>query len=162
MFGARAVKTHWKESDMIEGRIVTAGLMFAIFTSAVGIALIYFPEGARMLPLVVGIPGVILSAIQLVSELRRKESKPISPEMRAGEIKMIIWFFSFASTIILLGFTYGSPVMIAAYLHLAAKEKWYTVLIGAALAWSVLEFVFTRGIGIVLYEGIIPPMFVVY
>jgi hypothetical protein len=147
---------------MVEGRIVTAGLMFAIFSTAVGIALIYFPEGARMLPLVIGIPGVFLSAIQLVSELRRKDNKPIPPDVRAGEIRMVIWFGGFASVIILLGFTYGSPIMIAAYLHFAAKEKWYTVLIGAAIAWSVLEFVFTRGIGIVLYEGIIPPMFVVY
>jgi hypothetical protein len=147
---------------MVEGRIVTAGIMFAIFVSAVSIALIYFPEGARMLPLVVGIPGVLLSGIQLVSEIRRKDNKKISPEVRAGEFRMVGWFGTFAAVILLLGFTYGSPVMIAAYLYLAAKEKWYTVLIGAALAWTVLEFVFTRGIGIVLYEGYIPPMFISY
>lgn len=147
---------------MLEGRIVTAGVMLAIFVTAVTIALIYFPEGARMLPLVVGIPGSILAAIQLVSELRRSDEKKISPEIRAGEIRMVIWFGTFAAVILLLGFTYGSPVMIAAYLYIAAKEKWHTVLIGAALAWVVLHFVFTQGIGIVLYEGIIPPMLMGY
>jgi len=147
---------------MLEGRIITAGIMLAIFVTAVGIALIYFPAGARMLPLVVGIPGIILAAIQLVNELRRTNGKPTSPEVRAGEIRMIIWFGAFATVILLLGFTYGSPVMIAAYLLIAAKEKWYTVLIGAALAWVVLEFVFARGIGIVLFEGILPPMFMGY
>ena len=143
---------------MLEGRIITAGVMLAIFVTAVGIALIYFPASARMLPLVVGIPGIILSAIQLVSELRRTDEKKVSQEIRAGEIRMVIWFGAFAAVILLLGFTYGSPIMIAAYLHFQAKEKWYTLLIGAALAWVVLEFVFTRGIGIVIFEGIIPPM----
>lgn len=147
---------------MLEGRIVTAGIMLALFVSAVGIALIYFPAGARMLPLVVGIPGVILAAIQLVSELRRTDGKRTTPEVRAGEIRMVIWFAVFAAVIFLLGFIYGSPLLIAAYLHVQAKEKWYTTLIGAALAWVILEFVFSRGIGIVLFEGIIPPMLIVY
>ena len=77
---------------MLEGRIVTAGLLLAIFVTAVTIALIYFPEGARMLPLVVGIPGIILAAIQFVSELRGSDEKKISPEIRAGEIRMVIWY----------------------------------------------------------------------
>ena len=147
---------------MLEGRIVTAGIMFAIFVTAVTIALLYFPEGARMLPLVIGIPGVILSAIQLVSELRKSDSEQASPEVRAGEIRMVVWFGSFATVLLLLGFEYGSPVLIAAYLSIAAKEKWYTVLIGAVLVWAILHFVFTVWIGIVLYEGYIPPMFIGY
>lgn len=147
---------------MLEGRIVTAGVMLAIFVTAVGIALIYFPAGARMLPLVVGIPGIILSAIQFVSELRQTDAKQISPEVRAGEIRMIVWFAAFAAVIFLLGFIYGSPLLIAAYLQIQAKEKWYTTVLGALLAWVILEFVFSRGIGIVLYEGMIPPMFMGY
>ncbi len=162
MSGVRAVRPLWRFLKVLEGRIITAGVTLAIFVTAVAIALIYFPAGARMLPLVIGIPGIILSAIQLVSELRRKDAEQISPEIRAGEIRMVIWFGAFASTIILLGFVYGSPVMIAAYLQFAAKEKWYTVLLGAALAWVILQYVFMRGIGIVLYEGIIPPYFTVY
>ena len=147
---------------MLEGRIVTASVMLAIFVTAVGIALIYFPAGARMLPLVVGIPGVVLSAIQLVNELRRTDAKQISPEVRAGELRMVLWFGIFAAVVFLLGFIYGSPLLIAAYLHVQAKEKWYTTLLGALLAWVILEFVFSRGIGIVLYEGMIPPMFMGY
>jgi hypothetical protein len=145
---------------VLEGRIITAGVILAIFVTAVVIAFTYFPAGARMLPLVIGIPGIILSAIQLATELRQKDAKRISPEVRTGEIRMIIWFGAFAAVILLLGFTYGSPVAIAAYLYVQAKEKWYTILIGAALAWVILEFVFSRGIGIVLYEGILPPMFI--
>lgn len=147
---------------MLEGRIVTAGVMLAIFVTAVAIALIYFPEGARMLPLVVGIPGIVLSALQLVNELRQTDPKRVSPDVRAGEIRMVIWFGVFASVVFLLGFIYGSPLLIAAYLHVQAKEKWYTTVLGALLAWVILEFVFSRGIGIVLYEGMIPPMFMGY
>jgi hypothetical protein len=147
---------------MLEGRIVTAGVMLAIFVTAVAIALIYFPASARMLPLVVGIPGILLSALQFVNELRQTDPKKVSPEVRAGEIRMVIWFGVFAATILALGFIYGSPLLIAAYLHVQAKEKWYTTLLGALLAWVILEFVFSRGIGIVLYEGMIPPMFMGY
>ena len=142
-----------------EGRIVTAILMLAIFSTAVAIALIYFQPGARMLPLVIGIPGIILSAIQLLAELRKTDVKAVPDEIRHGEVKMLIWFGVFAAGIYLFGFIYGSPLLIAAYLHFQAKEKWYTTLIGGVLAWLVLEFVFARGIGIVLYEGYIPPMF---
>ena len=73
---------------------------------------------------------------------------------------MVLWFGAFAGVVLLLGFLYGSPLLIAAYLHFASKEKWYTTLIGGLLAWAVLEFVFVRGIGIVIYEGYLPPMFI--
>ena len=147
---------------MLEGRIVVSGVIFAIFVSAVVIALVYFAPGARMLPLVIGVPGVILSAIQLIAELRRTGAKKISPQVRRGEVIMVIWFGVFAAGIVAFGFKLAGPVLIAAYLLIAGRERWYTALIGAVLAWLILEFVFEQFIGILLFEGFVPPMLLWY
>jgi hypothetical protein len=147
---------------MLEGRIVVTGVILAIFITAVAIALVYFPAGTKLLPLTIGIPGIILTAIQLYAELQNKDPKVIEPEIRRGEIVMVIWFAVFAAVIVALGFIYGAPLMIAAYLLFAAKEKWYTALIGAVLAFVLLDYIFQEFIGVILWEGIIPPMLMGY
>lgn len=147
---------------MFEGRIAIAGVILAIFVTAVTIALIYFPEGTKLLPLTIGIPGIILSSYQFIAELRDTKPKIVPPEIRRGEIIMVLWFAAFVTVIAALGFVYGSPLMIAAYLLIAAKEKWYTALIGAVLAYLLLEYVFQSFIGVILFEGLIPPMLAGY
>jgi hypothetical protein len=52
---------------LINGRILMALVMFLIFATMVGIALGY-PAQARFMPLVVGIPGIALTLIELVRE----------------------------------------------------------------------------------------------
>ena len=59
---------------MVEGRTLTAAIMFAIFAVMVGLSLTY-PADARFLPLVIGIPGLLLSALQLAIELRAKPDR---------------------------------------------------------------------------------------
>jgi len=147
---------------MLEGRIITAGFMLALFVTAVAIALIYFSPGARTLPLVIGIPGILLSAIQLISELRNPSDKEFSAERRRAEVVMILWFFGFVVSVILFGFVIASPIMVAAYMLIATEEKWLTAIIGAVLVWVVMDIVFERLLGLVLFEGLIPPMFGFY
>lgn len=139
---------------MPEGRIVISGLMLGIFVAMVGMAFTFAP-GARMLPLVIGIPGVILTAMQFYTELRSKESKRASSEHVKREMTMIGWFLIFVVGILCFGFIYGAPVLIASYLYFSWKEKWYTALISMALAYVVLNFVFQEFIGIILFEGLI-------
>lgn len=54
---------------MNSGKIFMSAVMLAIFVVMVGIATQY-PSQARFMPLVVGIPGIVLCAIQLFLELR--------------------------------------------------------------------------------------------
>jgi hypothetical protein len=143
---------------MIEGRIITAGVMLALFVTAVAIALMYFAPGARTLPLVIGIPGILLSAIQLISELRNPSDKEFSAETRRKELIMVLWFFGFVVSVILFGFVIASPIMVAAYMLLATREKWLTAIIGAVLVWVIMYLVFERMLGLILFEGLIPPM----
>lgn len=56
--------------SIFTGRVLMALVMFLIFTTLVGIALEY-PAQARFMPLVVGIPGIALTLLELVREIRR-------------------------------------------------------------------------------------------
>src|SRR5687767_9167549 len=138
----------------IDGRILTAGLMVVIFLAMVLMALTYAP-GARTLPLVIGIPGIILASIQLFAELRDKNPRRIEDEQRRREVAMFGWFLLFVGACLAFGFTYGGTAMLAIYLWLSWRERWYTILISAALLWAVLYVVFERLLGLVLFEGLI-------
>ncbi len=56
---------------MNSGKIFMSAVMLSIFAVMVGIATQYPPQ-ARFMPLVVGIPGIVLCAIQLFLELRAR------------------------------------------------------------------------------------------
>jgi hypothetical protein len=139
---------------MVEGRTLTAGIMVAIFATMVGVGLTYAPD-ARFLPLVIGVPGLVLSAVQLVVELRTKPDKEFTPEDRRAEWKMYAWFVFFVVGIILFGFPYAGPIMVAIYLHFSWREKWYVSLGSAVFAWAVLYGVFEYVLGLPLFEGLI-------
>lgn len=54
----------------LNGRLLMALLMLLIFSTMVGISLTYPPQ-ARFMPLVVGIPGIGLTLLELVREILR-------------------------------------------------------------------------------------------
>jgi hypothetical protein len=143
---------------MVEGRTLTAGIMVAIFATMVGVALTYAPD-ARFLPLVIGVPGLVLSVVQLAVELRTKPDKEFTAADRRAEWKMFAWFVFFVVGIILFGFPYAGPTMVAIYLHFSWREKWYVSLGSAFFAWAVLYGVFEYVLGLPLFEGLIVQWF---
>jgi hypothetical protein len=143
---------------MVEGRTVTAGIMLAIFILMVGLALTY-PAESRILPLVIGIPGVILSGIQFVTELRTKDGPQTTTAERRAEVRMVGWFVFFVVGIILFGFPYAGPLMVAIYLRLSWREKWYVTLAAAVFAWAILYGVFEEVLGLPLFEGLVVQYF---
>ena len=139
---------------MVEGRTLTAGIMVAVFVTMVGLALTY-PQDARFLPLVIGIPGLVLSIVQLFTELRARPEPAVTPEEHRREGRMFAWFFVFVGSLVLFGFLYAGPALVAAYLYFSGKERWYVALIAAAFAWAVLYGVFEQFLGLPLFEGLI-------
>ena len=141
---------------MVEGRVVVAGIMLLIFAVMVGFALT-FPGEARFLPLVIGVPGLVLSLAQFVIELRGKEpdEKAYTAADRMAELKMFAWFAVFIFGIILFGFPYAGPIIIALYLHFSWGEKWYVSLGAAAFSWAILHGVFDYVLGLPLFEGLV-------
>ena len=139
---------------MLEGRLFVSGLMVAIFAIAVGLSFTYAPD-ARFLPLVIGIPGLILSLAQLVKELREKSVPVVTTEEHVREVRMFAWFFLFVAGLVLFGFPYAGPLLVAAFLYFSGGEKWYVAAAAAVIAWAILYGVFERFLGLPLFEGLV-------
>lgn len=139
---------------MLEGRILISAIMVAIFATAVGLAFTYDPDAGRM-PLVIGIPGLLLSAVQLVKELRQKDTHLFTPDIRRKEVQMLLWFVSFVAGLILFGFLYAGPTLVATYLYLRGREKWYVALAGGAFTAVVLYGIFEQFLGLPLFDGLV-------
>jgi hypothetical protein len=139
---------------MLEGRILVSVIMVVVFAIAVGLSFTYAPE-ARLLPLVIGIPGLLLSVVQLVKELRERGIPVITPHEHTREWRMFAWFFSFVGGLVLFGFPYAGPLLVAAFLYFSGGEKWYVAVTAAIIAWSILYGVFERFLGLPLFEGLL-------
>lgn len=142
---------------IFEGRIVISVVMLAIFASMVFYALT-FPPDARFLPWVIGIPGLLFCIAQLVIELRREPPEPRAPAERRREFKMFAWFVAIIVGILLFGFVYAGPVLIAAYLYFDWNERPLTVLVSALVAFGIFYGIFERALELYLFEGFIPRM----
>ena len=139
---------------MLEGRILVSVIMVVVFATAVALSFTYAPE-ARLLPLVIGIPGLILSVVQLIKEMRERGIPVVTSDERVREIQMFAWFVGFVGGLVLFGFPYGGPVLVAAYLYFSGGEKWYVAAIAAIVAWAILYGVFERFLGLPLFEGLV-------
>ena len=139
---------------MLEGRILVSAIMVVIFAGAVLLSFSYAPD-ARFLPLVVGIPGLLLSAAQLVTELRAHPGIKILPEEHRREVRMFAWFLGFVAGLVLFGFLYAGPALVAAYLIVAGRERWYMALGAAVLTWAILYGIFERFLGLPLFDGLV-------
>jgi len=139
---------------MLEGRILVSGIMVVVFATAVLLAFTYAPD-ARFLPLVIGIPGLLLSCVQLIKEVRERP-EPVAPaEERRREVKMFAWCIGFVGALVLFGFLYAGPALVAAYLYFSGREKWYMAVAAAVFAWAVLYGIFEWFLGLPLFEGLL-------
>ena len=139
---------------MLEGRILVSGIMVVVFATAVLLSFTYAPD-ARFLPLVIGIPGLLLSAAQLIKELRDHPEIVIVPEERRREARMFAWFVTFVGGLVLFGFLYAGPALVAAYLFFSGRERWYMALGAAFVTWAILYGIFERFLGLPLFDGLI-------
>lgn len=140
---------------MVEGRVLTAGIMLTFFVVVNLIALTQYEGETRLMPLVVGIPGLLLATVQFVTELRSKGGERLSPELRRATARMFGWFFAFLAGIILFGFPYAGPLLVAAYLRFSWHERWVVCLGAGAFAWAVLYGLFEHFLGLPLFEGLV-------
>ena len=139
---------------MLEGRILVSGIMVVVFATAVLLSFTYAPD-ARFLPLVIGIPGLLLSSVQLIKEMRERPEPVAPPEERRREVRMFAWCIGFVGALVLFGFLYAGPALVAAYLYFSGRERWYVALAAALFAWAVLYGIFEWFLGLPLFEGLL-------
>lgn len=148
---------------IMNGRVLTALVMLSIFVIMTVMAF-DFPSKGRLMPLMVGIPAIILGFVQLVLEYRAvAATDTVPPEKEKsekgkdnkGEVQMIIWTFLFFIGILGFGFVYASPVLVFSFLYFGSKESLKTSLISGAATWAVIYITFVKSFQIPLFGGLI-------
>ena len=148
----------------------------ALFTTtlAVGLAVAVYtakdwPVETRMLPWVLGIPGLLLALIQLTLDLRARgrieetvaadlidlpadRSLPPDVVMRRASA-FYGWFLGLIAGVWLFGFFIAVPVFVFLYLFLRAQEKWWSALIYTAAILAFLWLVFERILRVLWPQG---------
>lgn len=140
------------------GRIAVSAVMLAIFAVMVAMATAYPPD-SRFLPLVIGLPGTVLCAIQLaidVGAARREGGRRLKAEERiqlrsAGVL--FLWLVLFMVAILLLGFLYAMPLMLFAFLRLNQRESTKLSAILAMGGLVGMWFVFDVMLRLPLHTG---------
>lgn len=156
-------------------------VMLAIFSTMVGIATQY-PEGARFMPFVVGIPGIALCVLQLALDAVRaydgqllrifqtapKAGKPAEsvevdePDFgrhtAQRELRMWAYVVAFVAGILAVGFYVSIPIMLVTFLRREAQSSWRSALLLGLGATVVLYLMFGIILQIRLHAGFLTPL----
>ena len=151
---------------LMNGRVLTAIVMLGIFLIMTLLAL-DFPTKAKLMPLLIGIPAVLLGLVQLIIEYRavaqelaeggkQADAEKEGKEGKKDEKQMIMWITVFFITILSLGFIYASPILVFSFLYFGSKESLKIALISSASTWLLMFIIFVEWFKISLFEGLIP------
>jgi hypothetical protein len=141
--------------------VLLSAFMLAVFAAMSAIAFTY-PAESRLLPLVVGIPGIVLCTGQLLVDLQRyaRHRRQSGGELEAGlpprrQEALLGWFVAFVVGILLLGFPLGGPALVFAFMYWDQGER--PIIAGAAALGLMLFLygVFRRVLGLTLFEGLL-------
>ena len=125
--------------------------MIVVFTAAIVVAS-GFKSEARVMPMLVAGPGLAFSVFQLVSELRRPEYREA---LSRRELQVGLWFLATTLMIILFGFAWGAPVMVAVYFHFILREKAIVSAAATLVCILLLDVLLNRMMDAQLFEGLV-------
>lgn len=158
---------------LLNGRVLFTLLMLTVFVTMVVVAL-GFPPDSRFAPLVIGIPGIVLTLGQLIADFldtrrsppgKRREPGLTQAKAQAGatpagsvvkrELVMFAYVFGLVAGVVLFGFWIAIPVFILVFLRLHERESWSFTLLLTAAGTAVLYLVFDRMLSIILHDGFV-------
>ena len=144
---------------LLSGQLLTAVVMLAIFVTMSLMAL-GFPEKARLMPLMIGIPGSVLALVQVLRELRTAIDKAVEADeeqwqARRNERHMFIWMLLFFFGFLGFGFIYAAPLLVFGFLRIGMKESLTIGVISAVATWAVLYGLFETAFQIQLFNGLL-------
>ncbi len=133
---------------LLSGQVLTAVAMLAIFVTMSVMAL-GFPEKARLMPLMIGIPGSVLALVQVLRELRTAIDKAVQADEEQGQTRrnerhMFIWMLLFFFGFLGFGFVYAAPLLVFGFLRIGMKESLTIGVISAVATWAVLYGLFEK------------------
>jgi hypothetical protein len=137
-------------------------VLVAVFAYAAVTALGY-PEEARLLPLAVALPGLLLALVQVALSLRpparvdavpADELESLSPAERTRRTAEIAgWILGIFAAVYLVGFQIAVPLAAIAYLRVMARESWLLSVVVAAMCWGLVFGIFDRVLHVPLPTG---------
>jgi hypothetical protein len=153
-----------------DGRTATTAVMLAIFVGACLLSL-GLPTKAAFMPLLIGVPGALLCAAQLVLDLRRGPAPEAVPEPEAeaeaeaetpetneasqSEVQAFVWLGLFFGVLLGFGFIVGAPLIVAAFIRFSSKDSWKNALFGGAGTFVVMYGVFIWLLELSLFPGLV-------
>lgn len=148
-----------KSRALLSGPALTAFAMLAIFLTMTLMAM-GFPEKARLMPLLVGIPGTVLAFFQVIKEIRAPlddtgESEAQRAAARWNQAHMFIWLLLYFFGILGFGFLYAAPCLVFGFLYFAKKEGMKTAMISTVATWAILYGLFEQAFEIPLFDGLV-------
>ena len=153
----------------IKGETIFALILLAVFVVLVGVGTGYSRK-ARMLPLVLGIPGLILAGVIVSRSCARPGPTPgkAAPQERPadeqavsdeeGHQKKVLIMIGWVALLITMIWVFGFLITIPVYMVLFLKtrgEKWPLTLGLALGSWAFLYWIFAVTLKIILYPGIL-------
>ncbi|MEQ8488323.1 MAG: tripartite tricarboxylate transporter TctB family protein [Marinovum algicola] len=150
-----------------DSKILTTLVMLALFAGASLLSL-GLPAKAAFMPLLIGIPGVLLCAAQLVLDIRdaratdrRLKADETNPTADAksedsggrSELEMFFWLAVFTALLLGFGFVIGGPIAVLLFVHFEKKNNWLNALFAAAGTFAVLFGIFIWMLELTLFRG---------
>ncbi|KKL50947.1 hypothetical protein LCGC14_2300390, partial [marine sediment metagenome] len=143
-----------------DGRVATTLVMTGLFAGACLLSL-GLPQKAAFMPLLIGVPGLLLCLAQLVIDLRRPAPPPekIAPETAGPppsgqtELQAFAWLGAFAGVLLGFGFILGGPILVAAFVRLSSKDTWRSALFAGGGTFVVLWGIFVWLLELSLFPG---------
>ena len=147
---------------------VNAVVIFTLFISALFAFAVYdaidFPFAGRLFPLLIGIPALILTLIQLVLDLRA-QLKPdkdsvqdfvdVAPDkdipasvVRARGIRFLSWLLGLHLGIWLVGFKISVPLFFICFLRFEGKARWPLIIGLTAISVYIIFHYFEELLGV--------------
>lgn len=150
---------------MKRGEAILAWTFLGFFIFLVVIATGYNSKARRM-PLVVGIPGVVLSGVEAARQTLRKrkpnlnetgvieQEKVIASDEKKKILRSIGWMFLIVGLIWIFGFIIGLPLFSMIFMK-AKKESWKMSIAITLVGVGVMYFLFWKALEMDLYRGLL-------
>ncbi|MFQ5842364.1 MAG: tripartite tricarboxylate transporter TctB family protein [Thermodesulfobacteriota bacterium] len=164
-----------------KGEFIFEVLILGVIIGFVFYSLSYSPT-ARLVPLVVGIPGIIFGVLQLIGSLpgvskrleklsstkdlfgtkgiKPKEEEAQEPEEEVEETStpawiVFVWIVGFTALIILFGYLVAVPVLVFSFLKFRSGASWLYSILSAVGIEVVMYGGFVLLLNVFLYEGLV-------